>query len=742
MRISTYANRFMIVKVLFLAAYIAGCMGFAQDVYAAPVLSSASPNPVVVVAGGADVVLILRGSGLDQVTSCAVVRNKQLVPGIAASLVARSASSLQIKLRANPGTAAGDAQLRLMGGNNFIDVPLTAFRISISLTANLAKKTPQAISQAMQKTPATTPTNPASSSGSGGSSGIYGSRQAARLQSQDYFGEMVGYSWKGSTAGAFQGTIHIDNVQSGTLPLQLGYTYHLCIPYPLVGGCMYEHDYGTSVSWTFSAQGAIDYQYNLPFVFNFTFPIQVYPGQHIRLEPNFSWGNPAIVVTQNYEFYQTTSSWTDAPFDGLDDLSLSFTQYATKANLNGGVPAVPGFDAMPFGVDFDFFPFNQGGGEWPIGDHASMTKLGGRGSLTCSGGNIWGFDPAGELEVWVEGTSNAAWQQANEHFQIAATVLQYIPPTVPIGAALGVVRDLGKLRLNESLNGRISRADFVNFQISEMPFTDVPSNLVPGQIWDYEVPVTVKYRIQSMSRFHYPLSYNVTFDMRGIDPQTLVNEPLMSWGAGGLMDFTPWQEREIIVPIKVKVPVVSKGGYKPGLILEKTSVSSAFYKPPKKMLVTPPLVRPGVKVAAAQDARRFIRKTATVPFPKPTAQKGVPLSGHHTAILGRTSQATAAQIVDDLKSKGIDAFMVDVPGSQDKVITLGSFANANDAKLIANMLREAFHIDSNVSQVVNSTSYAPIKSDVLPKLRSGRSVAPQQQRLNPPSNMRPLPPSL
>ncbi len=121
----------MIIILFFTITFI-GLSVCSQVTAAAPVLSSASPNPAVVVAGGSEVVLTLRGSGLDQVTSCAIVRNKQIVPGVAVSLGARSASSRQIKLRAKAGTIAGDAQLRLIGGTNFLDIPLTALRITIS----------------------------------------------------------------------------------------------------------------------------------------------------------------------------------------------------------------------------------------------------------------------------------------------------------------------------------------------------------------------------------------------------------------------------------------------------------------------------------------------------------------------------------------------------------------------------------------------------------------------------------
>jgi hypothetical protein len=149
MKTSIYVRGTMVAKIVFLALCLISYLSFSRDAEAVPALSSASPNPVVVVPGGPEVILTLNGSNLDQIASCTVVRNNQVLSGVAVSLSPPSASSRQVKLQANTGTPTGDAQLRFMSGSNFMDVPLTALRISISPTANLSMKAQQVAPKAV-----------------------------------------------------------------------------------------------------------------------------------------------------------------------------------------------------------------------------------------------------------------------------------------------------------------------------------------------------------------------------------------------------------------------------------------------------------------------------------------------------------------------------------------------------------------------------------------------------------------
>jgi hypothetical protein len=112
--------------ILFLASSL--------DAVAFPLLSSVSPNPAVVVPGGTGVVVTVNGTGLEQITRCLVIRNSNLLSGVTATLGTVATSRRSVKLQALDGVATGNAQLRVFSGTSFVDVPLTAFRISIPST--------------------------------------------------------------------------------------------------------------------------------------------------------------------------------------------------------------------------------------------------------------------------------------------------------------------------------------------------------------------------------------------------------------------------------------------------------------------------------------------------------------------------------------------------------------------------------------------------------------------------------
>ena len=534
---------------------------------------------------------------------------------------------------------------------------------------------------------------------------------------QKYFNFLGSYSYPTKATGSFTGEIFNSNVASSDgNQFKFGYEkeVHFCIPKPWpLDGCIYEytHVYGIGIDWNFDAKGAVRYNYIFPYTADFRFPITVYPGQRIELPPTFAWSGPSLGATQNYEFSHTTSFWVDAPLDGLDDLTTKFTQYATKAHLDLNLPVVPFAPAISVSGDCTVWQCASGGGEWG----GSYTKLGGTGTLNNSGRITYNISPT-DVSVGAAGNSGPAWKQGHEQFELITTVLTYIPVTAPAGVALDFVRRMGEFKLNTQLDASIYRTDYVNLQLSEAPYVLVPPDLKTSPWVFKDLPVTVKYRVQGCSGFSYPMGYNVIFDMLGIDPQTLLHEDLISIDAGG--GCTNWIEREGKFFISGSVPMVQKDRYTyKELLLESTDLA-AFKIPIYNVSTKPSQFKPGLKAAILQDTQKAIRLRETVSIPKPTAEVGVPLTGQYTAILGTTSQVTAEQIINAIKSKGISAFTVAVPGSQDKLITLGSFANRKDAETLSNFLKEIFRIENSVSQIIDSKSYVPIKSDVLTKIQS------------------------
>ncbi len=531
---------------------------------------------------------------------------------------------------------------------------------------------------------------------------------------QTYFNYFYDYSWPTKAPGFFTGGLPPYNLTSGDGDqFTLDASFHVCIPKPYPwDGCIWEADYVNKFTFDFNTRGTVQYNYNIPFTADFRFPREVYPGQLIEFAPTFNWSGPTINTSGNYEFYFMSNATVDAPFDFLGPLTTTFNQYARSAHLELGLPTVPFAGAISLGGDCTVWYCAMGGGEWG----GSFTKLGGTGTLNNSGGLTFNITPA-DVSVGAQGNSEPAWKQGHEQFELIATVLTYIPhpATIIAGQALNFVRQAGEFKLYTQLDASIFRTDTVNFQFRLPPSIIVPAGLKPGEPWKFtNLPVNVKYRVQGCSSFSYPFGFSVIFDMLGIDQQTLLNLDTVSIPAGGLC--TDWVEKDGFFYISGSVPVVQKEKYRVQQLVLDPSRLSEFTIPPYKVSSTLSPYKPGLKIASLTDVKRAIRQTVKIPFPVPTARQGVPAPGQSTVILGTASQVTAEQIINALKTKGIDGFMVAVPGSQDKVITLGSFANAKNAQLLSNMLKEALAIDNSVSQVIDSKSYVPIKSDVLLRL--------------------------
>jgi len=539
-----------------------------------------------------------------------------------------------------------------------------------------------------------------------------------QLQVKKYFEQMRGFSNSINATGVLIGDIQSNNISSSTNNLlEFGDTQHVCYAIPFTDSCLSEADYGWNVKWTFSAKGQIIYHYNVPYKFVINLPKKVYPGQRIRFEPNITWQKPIIDSTQDFEYYHTSSSWFDIP-DGFDSLSFSFTQYAASANLNGAIPLHPYVDATHFDENISFYPFDQGGGQWPIDDPASKTILGGKGSQRCSGGStdiVNQVDAMPSISVFTSCKSGSLWQQNTEYFKLLNTILSYTPAAFVV-PAFEIVRAAGQFRLNESINGKIHRTDVVNVQLSEAPYMNVPSNIIPGENWVINVPVKIKYRVQSKSLFSYPLSYALTYSSILDGNKQIANEPLESIPAGE-SDFTSWENHEDSLTITGTVPIISQSEYMNDFItISKDPIAFAY--PQRNMNVHPS----GIKIANPQNTKRISHTNLKVPFPKPSVEQGFPLSGQYTVIIGKTSPTMAVEIINELKNFGISSFTLNFPSTKDKGITLGSFLKEKDAQLVSYLLKKGFNLDSVVQSSIDLKSFQPINSNLLAKLRSKKNV--------------------
>jgi hypothetical protein len=366
--------------------------------------------------------------------------------------------------------------------------------------------------------------------------------------------------------------------------------------------------------------------------------------------------------------------------------------------------------AISFGEDLNFLPFNVGGGAWPPEAPASTTKLGGTGTLnTPSNKSSMGNIQPTEFSVTTWDCSEPAWKQQDEHFNLAAYVSGIFNPL--IGAAVSTFKWAGGFELRTMLDARICRQDTVNIQLSGAPFVTVP-NIQIGTTWNFSnLPVNVNYRAQACSSFWYSMAYDVFFKMRFISEKHLIHVPSaidIVIGAGAVC--TEWNNKVGSFAISGSLPVVPKDK-----IAGELMISSTQFAPHKMNVIIPPS-KPVLKVATLQETQKTIREKGRVLVPKPTVEAGVPVKGQYTTTLGTATQAMAGQIINALKAKGIPAFITSVPGLQDSLVTLGSFANRNDAELLMVFMKGAFGVDSIVSQTIDSKSYIPMQSDVLMKL--------------------------
>lgn len=510
------------------------------------------------------------------------------------------------------------------------------------------------------------------------------------------------YSFPRSSTGIISGAFTNPNVSSSSGDyFDFGFIKTVSI-------AGFTRTYGTTIEWLFNTDGAVTYNYAVPFRVAFTFPMNVYPGQSIYLEPDFTFtktgGGTSLSMTanQHYKFSHVTDVWLDAP-DGLDELTTTFTQYADKANIAVKIPVVPGFDSVSGAFDCTIWPCNTGGGNYG----GSYTKLGGSGNLNISGADSFNVSPS-TISITSLGTSSPAWKQGHEQFELTAYVLGVIPTPVTVAAAgaLTLMREIGDLRLYTQLDATIGRRDIIHLQITDISPVNVPGDL-QGQVWHFtDLPVKVKYRVKFESWFYYPMGYNVTFDMIGIDQQTLLHADLINVPGGGT--DSGWIEREGEFKISGSVPVVAAPVRPP-----VSSLSAAYRQNLMIAMKDAPLLpRSHFRLATKKDTQRMVRTTKSFPKPAP------PQPGQYTVMIGRFPASRVAAVMNDLKSKRLDPLALSIKGSTDAIIILGSFRDHNDAKLLSNAVKEAVNVTSTVTQ--NPYGSAPAKKGSRLPAQQGR----------------------
>jgi hypothetical protein len=480
-----------------------------------------------------------------------------------------------------------------------------------------------------------------------------------------------------------------------------------------IGALSYTHTYGTEIDWSFKTKDKITYTYKVPFNIDFYLPKQVYPGQKIILDPRFFWGAASLTTTHDVYYEHTSSGWADAPFDGLDDFKFSFNQQATKAVISGALPVVPIADAINIpSTNVTVSPFDTGVANYG----GSYTKLGGHESLVTAG-NIAFNKTSTEIYVGATGTSGYTWQQGHEQFELTAYVLSCIPYTTLAGQVLNLIRKAGDLKFITGLHAGLNSEDIVNFSIAEKPSIVVPSNLTIGSTWTQTVPVTIRYWVNGRSAIKYPGGVNVTFAMRGINEQTIWKDDLLMLSpTPSTSEYTGVQLKQTTVMVSVSIPVIKKE-LQIAQLQGVPTFSTAIPQPAMKTIAMSPLPT-GVVLINNNTPPKIVRTTTQTSFPRPTVNTGIPQMGQYAVVLGQTQKTLAEKIVNTLQSKGIIAFIVQLTGTTNVAVTLGSCANNADATMMAGILREVFKIDGSVVQVIDPTTLKPVDANILVKLQA------------------------
>jgi alpha-tubulin suppressor-like RCC1 family protein len=303
--------------------------------------------------------------------------------------------------------------------------------------------------------------------------------------------------------------------------------------------------------------GPIKYSYHIPYSITFDFPVEVYPGQRVYLNPNINWRSPSLQGSHDFNFRTEQYLWLNAPYDGLAPLEFFWSQYHDRLEFNGSFPLGPELGAVSMSFTLD------SNSPWPLSDFGDgeasfkgvTQKLGGIGQLDTSGGIT---EVVGEDYIVVgtnPGVFRDAWYSSGDQISFCTSI-----PYVNIAA--GILSGLG-FTLNHYLDMYIWRQDKIKIELASLPFIDIPSNATPGTNFDLSnTPVQLEYKGIAVSEFQYPITTKMTFDGHFFDPKTLFEINLGSIPVGSAMspivDGNQYFTGQSIFNISGSVPVVSK----------------------------------------------------------------------------------------------------------------------------------------------------------------------------------------
>ena len=310
---------------------------------------------------------------------------------------------------------------------------------------------------------------------------------------------------------------------------------------------------GVRESLDFITGGApVNYTYDVPYSLSFDFPTEVTPGERVYLNPTVTWESPWLQATEDLTFMTDHSLWLNAPYDGLSPLDITLRQYADKLVVEGSVPVVPGLDPFSGSLTLD------SGSIWPLNDFGDgeasfngvTNKLGGVGSLSTFGNFK---DAVGDNYITI-GTNSGAFTDAwrTDGDQIAFL------KAVPFVNYVATPMDLLGFDLNHTFDIDIWRQDLAYFELTSLPYIDIPAGATPGTPYNFDLNVPLDYRGTAVSYFDYLFNTKVTFDGLGFDKKTLLDIQLGSLRIGQVRsDFTGTS----LFNLSGSVPVVAGLGF-------------------------------------------------------------------------------------------------------------------------------------------------------------------------------------
>lgn len=228
---------------------------------------------------------------------------------------------------------------------------------------------------------------------------------------------------------------------------------------------------GISESLNFMTSGpAVNYSYNLPYSLSFNIPTEVTAGSRVYLNPTITWGDPLLQASQSLTYLTSQTLSADAPYDGLSPLGIALIQAADRLNVSASIPLGPFL-----GTYSDSFTLDSNSA-WPLNDFGDgsasffgvTNTFGGIGSIDTSGG-IKTY--VGDTDITVSaapGTLTDAWYSGGDQLAFMGA----IPAVGPFALGLSTVFDL-----EHTIDVDIQRQDRAYFQLSSLPYFDVPDNL-------------------------------------------------------------------------------------------------------------------------------------------------------------------------------------------------------------------------------------------------------------------------